>query len=64
MSMYCRFCGKQIENDSRYCKYCGKKLKKKRWRKDTQNLQKDTIYTIRNGYSYPDYLPDDDGVVG
>ena len=64
MSMYCRFCGKQIENDSRYCKYCGKKLKKRRWRKDTQNLQKDTIYTIRNGYSDPDYSPDDDHVVG
>ena len=62
--MYCRFCGKQIENDSRYCKYCGKKLKKRRWRKDTQNLQKDTIYTIRKGYSDPDHSPDDDNVVG
>ena len=22
--MFCRYCGKQIENDSDYCKYCGK----------------------------------------
>ena len=62
--MYCRFCGKQIENDSRYCKYCGKKLKKRRWRKYTKKKKKDTIYTIRNGYSDPDYSPDDDHVVG
>lgn len=24
--MYCRYCGKQIEDDSIYCSYCGKKL--------------------------------------
>lgn len=24
--MYCRFCGKKIEDDSRFCKYCGRKL--------------------------------------
>lgn len=24
--MYCRFCGKEIEGDSRFCKFCGKKL--------------------------------------
>ena len=22
--MFCRFCGKEIENDSHYCRYCGK----------------------------------------
>lgn len=27
--MYCRFCGKKIEDDSRFCKYCGKNLKTK-----------------------------------
>lgn len=24
--MYCRFCGKKIENDSDFCRYCGKRL--------------------------------------
>lgn len=24
--MYCRFCGKEIPEDSRFCKYCGKEL--------------------------------------
>lgn len=24
--MYCRYCGKQIEDDSLFCRYCGKKL--------------------------------------
>lgn len=24
--MYCRYCGKEIEDDSIYCQYCGKKL--------------------------------------
>ena len=24
--MYCRYCGKQIADDSKYCNYCGKCL--------------------------------------
>lgn len=24
--MYCNFCGKEIDNDSRFCCYCGKKI--------------------------------------
>ena len=24
--MYCKKCGKQIENDAAFCNYCGKKL--------------------------------------
>ncbi len=24
--MYCKFCGKQIDDNSRFCKFCGKKL--------------------------------------
>ena len=24
--MYCRFCGRQIEDDSSFCTYCGKNL--------------------------------------
>lgn len=24
--MYCKYCGKLIENNSKFCKYCGKKL--------------------------------------
>ena len=24
--MYCRYCGKEIPEDSRFCKYCGKEL--------------------------------------
>lgn len=25
-SMFCKYCGKEIESDSAYCKYCGRKL--------------------------------------
>ena len=24
--MYCKYCGKQIDDDSVYCRYCGKKV--------------------------------------
>ena len=24
--MYCKYCGKQIDDNSQYCKFCGKKL--------------------------------------
>ena len=25
--MFCKYCGKEIEEDSRYCKYCGEKVR-------------------------------------
>ncbi len=26
--MFCRYCGKEIEDDSVFCRYCGRELKK------------------------------------
>ena len=26
--MFCRYCGKEIEEDSCFCKYCGKNIEK------------------------------------
>ena len=26
--MFCRYCGKEIEEDSYFCKYCGKNIEK------------------------------------
>lgn len=37
--MFCKFCGKQIDNDSLFCKHCGKELEK-----DSKKIYNITIY--------------------
>lgn len=39
--MYCRYCGKKIEDDSVYCKYCGKKLSERNAQTQIQEEKKE-----------------------
>ena len=44
--MKCKFCGAEIEMDSKFCQYCGKQLSKE----DAQN-NLSTLMTIKNSMS-------------
>ncbi len=43
--MYCNFCGKEIEENSRFCNYCGNRLEKEL--REQENTKQDTKESLR-----------------
>ena len=55
--MFCKYCGKKIDDDSIYCMFCGKKLKKNNTReedsiKQSKGVKQNGTYTAPDGKKY------------
>lgn len=46
--MYCKYCGKEISEDSRFCNYCGKALQEvgEKGEKEYEQWKINTIYCL------------------
>ena len=53
--MYCKYCGKKIDNDSIFCSYCGKNISSKIAKNnDFENSDYEPVRTVKNGIIYED----------
>lgn len=47
--MFCKNCGKEIDNDSTFCRYCGQKQESNTTTKSHQTLQKSKSKQVQFG---------------
>ena len=62
--MFCKYCGKKIEDDSIFCKFCRKQQNKTYTAPVGETVKRDGTYTAPDGKTYKvkdRVLYDDDG---